>query len=261
MACPRGKLPAIGGLVVIVIFAGPAAGQNAPAKENPELLLKQLLASFDAWDLNKDGVLDKHELARAFRGPGAKPFDDPAALAAPATVALGPVAALTLPLPMPVPPGNFPGAGLFALPGLAGNPAVQALNLADLPDYQFLKMLGKIGKTGKASKAKISKKTFATWAKKRARQLQKEFKAEVAVQKARAKVQQVQTALALAQTKVNQARTAKARQSAQKEVMRKTQELERANASLQKHLQTLARATAQLADVPVAVRRALAPRP
>lgn len=39
------------------------------------LLMGQLRALFAAWDSNKNGFLEKEELARAFRGRDAKPYD------------------------------------------------------------------------------------------------------------------------------------------------------------------------------------------
>jgi Tfp pilus assembly protein FimV len=257
MTCPRGTPLVVGGLVLVALcWAIPSAGQNVPAREDPALALKQMLAFFDAWDLNKDGILDKGELALAFRGKGALPFDNPAALTLPA--ALASASAVSLAGPTPTPALNFAGAGLMTLPSLGGSSKANPVGMTALPDYQFLKLLSKKGKIGKA---KLSRKTFASWAKKHARQLQKELKAQVTVQKAQAKVQKVQLELAKAQAKVKLAKTAKSLQSAQKEVQHKTQELARANASLQKHLQTLAKAAAQVADVPPVIRQVLLPRP
>jgi hypothetical protein len=44
----------------------------AAAPQNPQVEAR-LRALFDKWDLDKDGFLDKDELARHFRGPAAKP--------------------------------------------------------------------------------------------------------------------------------------------------------------------------------------------
>ena len=61
--------------------AGPPVAQPqspAPALEVPGTgpLVKSMIAWFDKHDRNKDGFLDKEELAKAFRGPRAKVFDD-----------------------------------------------------------------------------------------------------------------------------------------------------------------------------------------
>jgi hypothetical protein len=48
-----------------------------PKKDPPgtSAIMGQLRATFAAWDLNSDGYLDKEELAKAFRGSDAKPYD------------------------------------------------------------------------------------------------------------------------------------------------------------------------------------------
>jgi hypothetical protein len=48
-----------------------------PKKDPPgtSVIMGQLRATFAAWDLNGDGYLDKEELAKAFRGSDAKPYD------------------------------------------------------------------------------------------------------------------------------------------------------------------------------------------
>jgi hypothetical protein len=64
----------------------PAKGQkgkkddkNEPKKVDPNVfvkpLVKQLFSHFTSWDENKDDGLDTTELAKAFRGPQAKPYD------------------------------------------------------------------------------------------------------------------------------------------------------------------------------------------
>ena len=47
-------------------------GKNSQSTQKYVDLLSKL---FDKWDLNSDDYLDKEELAKAFRGPNAKPYD------------------------------------------------------------------------------------------------------------------------------------------------------------------------------------------
>ncbi len=75
------RLPALG-LVLLLALAAPAQDKDVPKKKRPRadpsgttIYMGQLRLLFDSWDRNKDDYLDKQELAWAFVGPRAKPYD------------------------------------------------------------------------------------------------------------------------------------------------------------------------------------------
>src|SRR5262249_26695263 len=64
------------GLAGWVAWPVTAAPKKPVKKPGPNPYLTQLHNLFKTWDTNSDKFLDKEELAKAFRGPNAKPYDD-----------------------------------------------------------------------------------------------------------------------------------------------------------------------------------------
>jgi hypothetical protein len=62
-------------LGLVALLAASAPGAEKPDPPGTGALMGQLRVLFKTWDLNKDGHLDKDELARAFRGADARASD------------------------------------------------------------------------------------------------------------------------------------------------------------------------------------------
>jgi hypothetical protein len=73
----RGKYWLLPTGLALLLAATGTARDGKPKKDPPGTApyLAQLRGLFKSWDLNGDGYLDKEELAKAFRGPNAKPYD------------------------------------------------------------------------------------------------------------------------------------------------------------------------------------------
>ena len=215
--------------------------------------LKQLEARFRDWDDNKDDTLNKAELAKAFRGPKAKPYDAPpdfktqvqatnaaVAVVPPAGAAperkirSGHVALVSLPRHSLF--GNVILAELLSTPPppptpkpttTAKPPVVITPNYMAFPDYQFLMIVSK-NKDGT-----ISHQEFTNWAKNYAKLLDD--------------VDNAQEELKTAQNKFQNAKAKQAKLQAQKELQKQQQELRTANARLD--------------TIPPAIQKALKVRP
>jgi hypothetical protein len=148
---PWAKVTLATGLA-IAGMVGPASRATAVA---PTLtaVRGQLRLLFADWDLNGDGYLDKEELAKAFRGPSAKPFDSPK-------------------------PAKKDGAGAE----IKGGGKDKKPDYKSYPDYLFLTQLDE------NDDKRISKKEWETWAKDYARGLRDFLKAQDQVQKAKARL-------------------------------------------------------------------------
>jgi hypothetical protein len=204
------------------------------------LYFKQLQARFGVWDTNNDNVLDKNELAKAFRGPKAQPYDKlvkvdfpvppPPPPQPPAEKKVRRMSLVLLCLPRPSLFVNAAVAELLTEPvkstKVISPPPIIApppINYTALPDYVFTSMVSK-NRDGK-----ISKQEFEAWAREYARMLDNH--------------EDTQQAVKTASQRLQNAKTADARKKAQIE--------------LQQHQRELSVVSARLKSVPPAIHAAL----
>jgi hypothetical protein len=156
----------------------------AGGKLNTAQYQQQLGDRFTSWDLNGDGFLDKEELAKAFRGKDARPYDE-----GNTRYKLMSVALVSLPRPSM--------AVQLAVADRLGE-AKAITDYSKYADFQFLIA------ADTNNDQQVSLPEFKAWAKGYAKSL--------------AQRDQARTALQKAQAKMSSAKSAKARQTAQSAV-------------------------------------------
>jgi len=222
-------------LTLAFLFTAVTGAQmkNPKTKHDVPYYMKQLTARFKSWDTNKDGFLDKDELARAFRGADAKAYDYQPASTSPTTqvfplynkpkVSSFAVAALP-----PGCPANYAVAEIMTWkkPQATVKTSPPPINPAQYPDFQFLAMI-------KAEGDRISRKEFDHWANDYAHMVDR--------------FDNAQHALKNSQSKLAKAKTAQGKQQAAAEV--------------QRHQGELDRAAAQLNTIPAAIHKTINIRP
>lgn len=124
-----------------------------------EALMAQYRGKFTAVDLDKDNYLDKEELAKAFRGKDAKPYDHNSADKSPAANSPGKDSESSKDLPKdkgkePSQKGEESDKDKAAA---KGKPRL-TVDYSKFPDYQFLSQLDKDGDE------KVSREEFELWA-------------------------------------------------------------------------------------------------
>jgi hypothetical protein len=222
-------------LVATAAFLAADAGQiSAQTKDQKKRdadvnrYFKQLQSRFTSWDLDGDGTLDKGELAKAFRGADAKPYDYvPEPKLSPPTPERELVTTISwvlIGLPMSAQPVNLTLVEIVDLQAPRQVTVASApVNFNLLPDYQFLVLAGTKGQS------RLSRQEFETWARSYAG--------------SNADQDQAQRHLTTAQNKFQKAKTNKAKQAAQLEVQRAQQDYQQA--------------TAQINAVPITIRATL----
>ena len=206
-------------LLILALTAQPAAAQ-VKKNRNAEVTSynKQLTARFKSWDLNGDKVLDSTELALAFRGPNAKPYDagqdiTPAALKTNVDKnKLKLLARLTPYTASAGTPINYVLADMLFRTWYITKPADPAV-YNSYPDYQFVLLAGTTGLP------KLTKQEYDSWATTYANMI--------------ADVQDATRNLAAAQSKAQKAKKGTPKTTAMTELAQRQQDLVAANNVLQ----------------------------